>query len=68
MYLLEITMANGVAAKAIWDKTDPNDALMQKHQIMASAIANPNVSSALVLVLSEEGTVLDHEYWKRQEA
>lgn len=65
-YLIEITETNDGTAKAIWDKPTLNDATMQLHQILASAMANEAVGSCLCMVIDAHGAVLRHEYWGRE--
>ena len=64
-YLIEISNANGTIAKAIWDKNTLDEATMQLHQTLASAMANENVSSCLCEIINEKGAVQRHEYWAR---
>ena len=67
-YLIEKTVSNGASAKAIWEKETIDLALMQLHQVLASAMANQNVSSALCMVIDERGNVVrPAEYWERTE-
>ena len=65
VYLIEKTVSNNIPAKAIWDKADLNEALMALHQVMASAMASQNVTSALAMIIDERGATLKHEYWER---
>ena len=66
-YLVEISVVNGTAAKAVWDKASMDAAVMQLHQTMASAMANANASSCLCMVIDDHGAVYRHEYWERAE-
>ena len=64
-YLVEITVANGTPAKAVWEKNTQDDALMQLHQTLASAMANPAAASCLCMVIDGRGMVARQEYWER---
>ncbi|MBO7667766.1 MAG: hypothetical protein J6T26_04820 [Firmicutes bacterium] len=64
-YVIEITIVSGTAAKAVWDKESLEAAKMQFHQTLASAMANPNVSSCLCMVIDGRGAVINCEYWER---
>lgn len=57
-FVLEVTTANGATAKAITEKATEKEAMMLYHQIMASALANDNVTYALCMVINEEGYVV----------
>ena len=65
-YLIEITDTNSGVAKAITSKSDITTAIMSLHQVLASAMANANVSSCACLVLDAKGTVQRYEYWERE--
>lgn len=69
IYLIEITkMQDGTIAKAIWEKTNIDDARMAFHQTLASAIANLNVEACLCMITDECGNEYKDlkEYWSRE--
>lgn len=64
-YLIEVSETAEAAAKAIWDKATLNEATMQLHQTLASAMANEAVRSCLCMIVDARGAVMRHEYWER---
>ena len=65
-YLIEVTDTKSGIAKAITDKSTLNDATMQLHQTLASAMANSNVNSCMAMVIDAHGSVQRYEYWERE--
>lgn len=65
-YLIEISDTKSGIAKAITEKQTLNDAYMQLHQTLASAMANSNVNSCMVMVIDGRGSVLRYEFWERE--
>ena len=64
-YLIEISVSGGVPAKAVWDKSTQDEAIMQMHQTLASAMSNPSVTSCLCIVIDGRGMTIRNEYWER---
>ena len=64
-FLVEITKTASETAKAIWEKTSVDEAMMSLFQGMASAIANVNVRSAMFMVIDHTGAIQRYEYWER---
>lgn len=55
-YIIEATvMKDGSCPKAIYLKEDRNQAIMQFHQTLASAMSNDKVESCLCMVINEYG-------------
>ena len=52
--------AQQMTEKATWDES-----VMGLHQVMASAMANASVQSALCMVIDGMGNTLKKEYWER---
>ena len=65
-FLVEITINyDGVSARALWERSSMDDAVMALYQGMAYAIANPDVHMAMFMIIDEAGRVLKHEHWVR---
>lgn len=64
-YFIEITTTTNGTAKAITEKSSLQEAEMQLHQTLASAMANPDVSSCVVMIIDSRGAVQRYEYWER---
>jgi hypothetical protein len=64
-YLIEKATTTQGTAKAITDKSDLTSATMALHQVMASAMANPDVENVLAMIIDDTGAVQRHEYWVR---
>lgn len=65
-FLVEITKTlDGQVAKALWEKSNMDSALMSLHQGIASAMANANVLEALFQIIDNRGSVYRTEYWSR---
>ena len=65
-YLIEkTTTQTGSPAKAISEKPNIDNAMMTLHQVMASAMANSAVTSALVMIIDERGAIQASDYWER---
>lgn len=66
-FLLEIsTSTSQGTAQAIWAKDDEDAALSTLHMTFASAMANPDITSCLCMIIAPNGSVLRNEYWARQ--
>lgn len=64
-FLVEITSTQAETAKAVWEKSSIDEAMMALFQGMASAIANINVKSAMFMVIDKTGAIQRYEYWER---
>lgn len=64
-FLVEITTTESQTAKAIWEKSSIDEAMMALFQGMASAIANISVQSAMFMVIDKTGAIQRYEYWER---
>ena len=64
-FLIEVTTTGDQTAKAIWEKSSITEAAMALFQGMASAMANPNVRTALYMVIDHKGAIARYEYWER---
>lgn len=64
-YIIEKSVTTEGTAKAINEQSDYDLAVMQLHQVMASAIANPIVKTALCIIMDERGATKKAEYWER---
>lgn len=64
-YIIQIVNTTEGVAKAITEQSTLDLAKMEFHQILASAMANENVSEALAMVISSSGAVYANEYYKR---
>lgn len=61
-FVMESSIANNQQANMIHVKDTYNEARMVFHQVRASALANPNVTYNIAMVIDEEGRVYEHEY------
>ena len=64
-YLIEVSDTTSGVAKAIYDKSTLDDATIQLHQTLASAMSSENVNSCLVMIIDRTGAVQRHEFWER---
>lgn len=64
-YFIEISNVTNGTAKAITEKPGLQEAEMQFHQTLASAMANPDVSSCMVMIIDSRGAVQRYEYRER---
>lgn len=66
MYLLQIIQTTSGPVKAIGNDVDYDAALMEFHQTLASAMANPTVQSAMCQIIDGHGAPQKTEYWERR--
>ena len=66
-YTIEITTVNGQTAQAIFERADLKTALSAHHSVMASALANPNCTEVLSMVINSDGGIYKNEHWKAEE-
>ena len=65
-FLIEVTTSTSQGtAQAIWAKENEDAALSNLHMTFASAMANPDVTSCLCVIITPNGAVLRNEYWIR---
>lgn len=67
-YLLEIDRFNDGSeeAKAIYEKTDFDDALLSLYSTMSFAMQNPKIDNILCMILNREGFTERREYWENR--
>lgn len=65
-FVIEVTFDGTAYAKAITEIETEDDARMLLHQIMASAIANQKVKSAIVQIIDDEGLAIKAELFDRE--
>lgn len=66
-FTIEITTINGATAQAIFERADLKTALSAHHSVIASALANPNCTEVLSMVINNEGGIYKSESWKAVE-
>ena len=66
-FVTEIVTVDGAEAKAITTKTDPKDAKMLFHQILASAYAQSKLDYCMASVTNEFGGVENIEVYHKPE-
>lgn len=66
-YTIEITTVSGQTTQAIFEREDLKTALSAHHSVMASALANPNCTEVLSMVINNEGGIYKSESWKAEE-
>lgn len=62
-FTIEMTVINGTQAQAIFERADLKTALSAHHSVMASALANPNCTEVLSMVINNVGGVYKNEHW-----
>ena len=67
IYTVEITVVNGISAKAIFERDDFKSALSACYSVLSSALANPNCTEALCMIINSDGGVYKTEHWKAEE-
>lgn len=63
IFTIEMTVINGTAAQAIYERADLKTALSAHHAVMASALANPNCTEVLSMVINSDGGIYANEHW-----
>ena len=58
------TLKNGDVAAAITQKNTEEEAISAIHQVMASAIINPDVESVFARAINNVGGEYGRDYWK----
>lgn len=66
-FTIEMTVVNGTQAQAIFERADLKTALSAHHSVMASALANPNCTEVLSIVINSVGGVYKNEHWAAEE-
>ena len=66
-FTIEMTVISGQTAQAIFERTDLKTALSAHHSVMASALANPNCTEVLSMVINSDGGIYQNEHWKAEE-
>ena len=61
-YTIEMTVVDGTQAQAIFERADLKTALSAHHSVMASALANPNCTEVLSMVINSDGGVYKSEH------
>ena len=66
-YLVQIQKFNNgdASAKALFEYGTITEATGAAYSVLASSIANANISSVLCQVIDGKGAVLKYEYWER---
>ena len=67
IYTIEITTVSGQTAQTIYERADLKAALSAHHQTMASALANPDCTEVLSMVINSVGGTYKQEHWKAEE-
>lgn len=67
-YTIEITTVSGVTVPAIFERSDLKAALSAHHSTMASALANPDCTEVLSMVINSVGGIHKSEHWKAETA
>ncbi len=62
-----MTTISGTTAQAIYERTDLKTAVSAHHSVMASALANPNCTEVLSIVINSDGGTYKSEHWKAEE-
>ena len=62
-FTIEMTVVNGTTAEAIFERADLKTALSAHHSVMASALANPNCTEVLSMVINSDGSIYTNEHW-----
>ena len=67
MYLVQIQKFNNgdASAKALFEYSTKEEAIGAAYSVLASSVANANISSVLCQILDDKGAVLKYEYWER---
>lgn len=66
-FTIEITTISGQTAQAIYERADLKTAISAHHSVMASALANPNCTEVLSMVINSAGGVYKNEHWKAED-
>lgn len=66
LFTIEIQTVNGQTAAAIYERTGLKTALSAHHQTMASALANPECTEVLSMVINSDGGVYKSEQWRSE--
>lgn len=66
-FTVETTVVNGSSICAIYERADIETALSAHHSVLASAMANPNCTEVLSMVIDSDGSVYRNEHWKADE-
>ena len=66
---IEMTVVDGATACAVYDRTAEGikQAMSEHHSVMASALANPNCTEVLSMVINSDGGIYANERWKAEE-
>lgn len=67
IFTIEMTVINDETAQAIFERADLKTALSAHHSVMASALANPNCTEVLSMVINSDGGIYQNEHWKAEE-
>lgn len=65
-YVIQISTTTEGVAKAITEQSTKDLATMEFHQVLASAMANANVSECVCMVVTSTGAIVRNEYYKRE--
>lgn len=68
IFTIELTTVSGVTAPAIYERTDLKTALSAHYSTMASALANPDCTETLSMVINSVGGIYKSEHWKAETA
>lgn len=66
-FTFEMIVVNGQTATASFERADKKTAISAHHSTMASALANPNCTEALSMVIRSDGDIVMRDHWKAEE-
>lgn len=67
IFTIQITTVSGATATAVFERADIKTAYSAHHSVLASALANPNCTEVLSMVIDAEGGILKSEHWSAEE-
>ena len=67
IFTIEMTVVSGQTTQAIFERADLKNALSAHHSVMASALANPNCTEVLSMVINNDGGIYKNEHWVAEE-